>query len=146
MGKQRRQERRKRHQERRERISKLAELGKKLDLKKINSTEDFLHNFSAIWPYLSEALELIKSVTREKGDKALDDLQLLGNRIATGGATTAERTKFFKVFEKVWGGVRAALNIVALISQNEKLDDAIDDVIHIGDLINNYENEAEAAG
>ncbi len=146
MGKQRRQERRKRRQERRERISKLAELGKKLNLKKINSAEDFLHNFSAIWPYLSEALGLIKSVTREKGDKAIDDLLLLGERITTGEATTTERTKFFKVFAKVWGGVRAALNIVALISQNEKLDDAIDDVIHIGDLINNYESEAEAVG
>jgi hypothetical protein len=43
------------------------------------------------------------------------------------------------VFGKVWGGIRSALNVVALISQDEKMDNAIDDVIYIGDLINNYE-------
>jgi hypothetical protein len=142
MGIQKRQERRKHRKLRRERIGKLANLGQKFDFKKIQTTEDFLHNFATLWPYLAEALELLKSLTRAKGDKAIDEVIALGQRISTGEATAAERSKFFVVFGKVWGGVRVALNVVALISQNDKLDDAIDDVIHIGDLINNYEPQA----
>jgi hypothetical protein len=139
MSIQKRQERRKRRKLRRERIGKLANIVQKLDLKKIQSTEDFLHNFGTLWPYLAEALGLIKSLTRTKGDKAIDDILELGSRVSTGEASTAERSKFFVVFGKVWGGIRSALNVVALISQDEKMDNAIDDVIYIGDLINNYE-------
>lgn len=143
MGIQKRLDRRQRRKARRERIENLVATGQKINLAKITSTEDFLHNFELLWPYLSEALTLLKPITRAKGDRAIDELIMLGTRISTGEATLAQRSKFFKVFGTVWSGIRLALNLIALISPNKKLDNAIDDIIHIGDLINNYEPPVE---
>lgn len=141
--KEKRKIRRERRKERRAKINKLEVLAKDIDLKKISSADDFLHNFNVIWPFLSEALELVKLLTRDKGDRAIDELIELGNRLAKEEASTEEQSKFFTIFGNVWRGVRLALTLVALFSVKEKVDDVIDDIIQVGDLINNYEPTEE---
>ena len=96
--KQKRQQRRQKRKERRERINHLANLAKELDLTKIHSADDFLYNFGIIWPFLSEALELIKLITRDKGDKAIDELLELGNRLLNKEASAEEQSRFFTIF------------------------------------------------
>ncbi|MDX2002976.1 MAG: hypothetical protein SFW35_11120 [Chitinophagales bacterium] len=130
---------RERRKLRRERISKLAALSGQFNFKEIKSHEDLIRHFAHLWPFLKMALELMKTITRERGDRVIEEITSIGERIAAGNAGNQDQTRLSLLFEKVWSWLRFALNMIATISTNSKVDAVIDDIIAMGDLICKYQ-------
>ena len=101
-------------------------------------TTIYEEQFSKVWPAVRAALEFSISlrISRERLDKTLSRIVLIGDKMATGNDLTDEESlEFLEKLERVWDWVRGILTVVIALSPDGKVDQVIDKIIEIGDWI-----------
>lgn len=96
--------------------------------------EQWQENFKSIWDVIIPALSLVKLVTPDRVDKIIDELVIVGNEVASGGASENQKSVFIEKFSMVWVEVRSAL-FHAMKFTGERVDSVIEKIIAWGDLI-----------
>lgn len=96
--------------------------------------ESWQDEFQKVWDIIKPATSLVKLVTPDKVDKIIDEVVILGDEIATGGASENRKSEFIEKFSQAWEYVRNALFITMKFT-GDKVDGIIEKIITWGDLI-----------
>lgn len=143
MGKAERQARRQaRRTQRKERREHLKRLVTAISNAKITFRPDdddtqppFIDVFNQIWPILDPALQYLTAmrITGPNFDDVLTEIRQAGLLVSQGGGAQTENA-FRKKFTLHWNKLEWALELVQILTP-DKVDDALDDIIEIGDWI-----------
>ena len=102
----------------------------------IDDKPEFVEVFNQYWPLARPAFDfaITLRITKDNADDVLNTLIDLGDRISKGEASPEEKSEYIGKLESIWGVIVVGLELLQLVT-GKKADDAIDDIIEIGEYI-----------
>lgn len=131
------EERQAQRQERKQKLEALISAAENVpEMSDSEMMQNYEKQFDKVWPLMKAALQFAASlrVTGNKADAALEEIVTIGDRMAAGDATAADKDQFEQKLSKIWGVARMGIS-AAMVLTNDKVDAVLEKVLGIGDWI-----------